>query len=144
MIVGSRISGSSGPRPNVSSSTSLTSRSRSLRLSRSELWRHSSSAARRTSSAQLLLVHRADGRQVHAGDQLLVQLLLEAEEPLLGRRQRAAVAASFAVGLAVGSSSDLTCLRSWYRFGSSSGSACADSDAAALLVLAVDADGQLA
>ena len=50
VIVGSRIKGSSGPRPNVSSITSLTSRSRSLRLSRSALWRQSSSAARRTST----------------------------------------------------------------------------------------------
>ena len=49
-MVGSRIRGSSGPRPNVSSITSLTSRSRSLRLSRSDPWRISSSAAWRTSS----------------------------------------------------------------------------------------------
>ena len=49
-MVGSRISGSSGPRPNVSSRTSLTSRSRSLRLSRSELFRQSDSAAWRTST----------------------------------------------------------------------------------------------
>ncbi len=48
-MVGSRSKGSRGPNPNVSSSTSLTSRSRSLMLSRSALWRHKASAARRTS-----------------------------------------------------------------------------------------------
>ncbi len=50
MIVGSRIRGSSGPRPNVSSSTSVTSRSRSLRFSKSEPWRLNCSAARGTST----------------------------------------------------------------------------------------------
>ncbi len=97
VMVGSRIRGSSGPRPNVSSSTSLTSRSRSLRLSRSDLWRLSSSAARRTSSAQLVLVHRADRREVHPGDELLVQLPLDREEPLLVRKREACV--SIAIGL---------------------------------------------
>ena len=38
---------------------------------------------------QLLLVHRADGAEVHAADQLLVQVLLVVQEPLLGRHQRA-------------------------------------------------------
>src|SRR5205809_3429770 len=38
--------------------------------------------------AQLLLAHRADGRQVHAGDELLVQLLLVTKEPLLGSMDR--------------------------------------------------------
>src|SRR5262249_14597297 len=36
--------------------------------------------------AELLLAHPGDRRQVHAGDQLLVQRLLELAEPLLGRR----------------------------------------------------------
>ena len=45
----SHISGSSGPRPNVSSRTSLTSRSRSAMLNISALRWHSASAWRRTS-----------------------------------------------------------------------------------------------
>ena len=38
--------------------------------------------------AEFLLVHRADDRQVHAGDELLVQLPFEVEETILGRRRR--------------------------------------------------------
>src|SRR5207253_5053009 len=43
--------------------------------------------------AQLLFAHGADGRQVHAGDELLVQVLLVAKETLLSRRRLAVVSA---------------------------------------------------
>src|SRR5438445_5169470 len=58
VIVGSRINASKGPRPNVSSITSLTNRSRSLAPNKSLLTRHHCSAARRTSwrsSSSLIL-----------------------------------------------------------------------------------------
>src|SRR5262249_58501486 len=42
--------------------------------------------------AELLLVHGADGRQIHAGDELLMQFLLILKKTLLPRpRDRAAV-----------------------------------------------------
>src|SRR5262249_47184242 len=53
--------------------------------------------------AQVLLAHRADGGEVHAGDQLLVQLRLVAQEALVaGRQGRGPVAGRQGRGAEVG------------------------------------------
>ena len=75
VIVGSLSKGSSGPSPKVSSSTSVTSRSRSRMPISSALAGHFLGHPANL-TPQLFLAHRTQGREIHGADELGMKLLL--------------------------------------------------------------------
>ena len=89
VMVGSRIRGSSGPE-----AERLVEHLVDQPLALGEAQQVAALAAELLGPAadllpQLLLAHRADRREVHLRDELLVQLLLDPKHPVLGRRRTA-------------------------------------------------------